>query len=299
MVHKRSAGFSRQWGRLSSRPVALYATVALFVVCFLCTGSAQAQDNYEIQVYSSDTVPKNNTMVELHSNFTAKGSQELENGVYPTNRTEHETLEITRGVSDWAEVGFYLFTAVGADHGWDWVGDHIRPRVRVPDSWHLPVGLSLSGEIGYQRPVYSADTWTLELRPIIDKKFGRWYASFNPTLERSLRGINEKKGFEFSPNAKISYDFRKWIAGGLEYYGAVGPLSGFDHLRETEQQFFPAVDLNVSPRWEINFGVGLGVTSSTDRLILKAIIGRRFGRAPEDEVPGTKGNMSTTGKERG
>jgi hypothetical protein len=36
------------------------------------------------------------------------------------------------------------------------------------------------------------------------------------------------------------------------------------------------VDLNVSPDWEINFGVGWGATRSTDHLIIKAIIGRRF-----------------------
>jgi len=35
-------------------------------------------------------------------------------------------------------------------------------------------------------------------------------------------------------------------------------------------------DLNVSPLWEINIGVGLGVTAATDHLIVKGIIGRRF-----------------------
>jgi hypothetical protein len=34
---------------------------------------ANAQDNYEIQVYSSDTVPANTTMVEIHSKFTVDG----------------------------------------------------------------------------------------------------------------------------------------------------------------------------------------------------------------------------------
>jgi len=43
-----------------------------------------------------------------------------------------------------------------------------------------------------------------------------------------------------------------------------------------QQQFFPSIDLNVSPEWELNFGVGVGVTRSTDHLIIKGIIGRRF-----------------------
>jgi len=61
-----------------------------------------------------------------------------------------------------------------------------------------------------------------------------------------------------------------------QVYGAVGPVSGFDHLREQEHQFVPAIDLNVSPKWEFNFGVGVGVTPSTDHLLIKMIVGRRF-----------------------
>ena len=34
-----------------------------------------AQDNYEIQVYGSDLVAPDHTMVELHSNFTVEGSK--------------------------------------------------------------------------------------------------------------------------------------------------------------------------------------------------------------------------------
>jgi hypothetical protein len=51
---------------------------------------------------------------------------------------------------------------------------------------------------------------------------------------------------------------------------------GFDPLAEQQQQFFPAIDLNVAPEWELNFGVGWGITRSTDHLIIKAIVGRRF-----------------------
>lgn len=39
----------------------------------------------------------------------------------------------------------------------------------APASWHLPVGISLSAEVGYQRPEYSDQTWSVEVRPIIDK----------------------------------------------------------------------------------------------------------------------------------
>jgi hypothetical protein len=119
---------------------------------------ASGQDNYEIQVYGSETVEAGHTMVELHSNFTIEGTKQITDGVYPTNHAEHETVEITHGFNDWFEVGFYIFTSARSGQGWQWVGDHIRPRVRVPEKWHWPVGVSLSNEVGYQRRQFSTDT---------------------------------------------------------------------------------------------------------------------------------------------
>jgi hypothetical protein len=257
----------------------MIAKIALLLVALpvlLCPAHLRAQDNYEIQVYGSETVEPGSTMVEFHTNFAVQGEKNVVNGVRPTNHAVHETIEITRGWNSWFETGFYIFTSARSSDGWDWVGDHIRPRVRVPEKWHWPVGLSLSNEIGYQRRQFSEDTWTWEMRPIIDKKLGRWYLSFNPTIDKSLHGVNVNQGFEFSPNAKVAFDFSKVIAGGLEYYGALGPIGSFDPVADQQQQIFPSVDLNVSPDWEINFGVGWGLTGSTDHLIIKGIIGRRF-----------------------
>ncbi len=250
---------------------------AVLLIAFVFPASlALAQDNYEIQVYGADTVEPGSTMVEFHTNFTAQGSTTAVDGLSPTNHAIHETVEITHGFNDWFETGFYMFTSARSGDGWDWVGDHIRPRFRIPEKWGWPVGVSLSNEIGYQRPKFSEDTWTWEMRPIVDKKIGGWYLAFNPTIEKALHGRNVEQGFEFSPNAKVSYDFTRVITAGLEYYGAVGPILGFDPLAEQQQQFFPSIDLNVAPEWELNFGVGWGVTRSTDHLIIKAIVGRRF-----------------------
>jgi hypothetical protein len=243
--------------------------IFLPIVCLAAV--AHAQDNYEIQVYGSDTVPPGSTMVELHSNFTANGSKTVEDGVRPSNHAQHETLEITQGFNNWFETGFYVFTSIQPDGGWQWVGDHIRPRVRIPKSWHWPVGVSLSNEIRYQRRAFSPDTWSWEIRPIVDKKIRRWYLSFNPTLDRSFHGENVNKGVAFSPNAS---------------------LNGFDPLKDQEQQFFPSIDLDLAPQWEFNFGVGVGVTGATDHLIIKCILGRRFSWRHDHA---SKAKTSTTG----
>ena len=249
--------------------------LALGATAIFCV-SLPAQDNYEIQVYPSETLAPGHTMVELHSNFTVSGSKEVSNGVLPTEHAFHETLEITQGWNEWLETGFYVFTSINRGYGYQWVGDHIRPRVRAPESWHLPVGLSLSAEFGYQRAAFSEDTWTLELRPIIDKQLGKWYLSFNPTVDRSFHGPGISQGVVFSPNFKAGYDVNKRVNVGLEYYGSLGPITGFDPLREQQQQILPAMDLNLGPNWEFNFGIGVGVTRSTDHLLIKMILGRRF-----------------------
>jgi len=254
----------------------LRLVIPVSIVFFMLLSAASAQDNYEIQVYSSEMGPPGSTMVELHSNFTVLGSTTVKDGVNPTQHSMHETLEITHGFTDWFETGFYVFSSIQPDGGWQWVGDHIRPRFTVPESWHWPVGLSLAQEFGYQQRRFSEDTWTWEIRPIIDKKVERWYLAFNPTFDRALHGEGVKHGFEFSPNAKVSFDFTKKIAGGLEYYGSLGPIPDFNSLQHQHHQLFPTIDLDVSPKWELNFGVGYDATNPSDRLIVKFILGRRF-----------------------
>jgi len=59
----------------------------------------------------------------------------------------------------------------------------------------------------------SSDTWTLEIRPIIDKKIGSWYLAFNLSLALSFQGENANRGPDFNPSLKVSYDITPRIAG--------------------------------------------------------------------------------------
>lgn len=261
--------------QISKRSFALGAYVSAFFA-FTALVQARGQDSYEIQVYPSETVEAGGTMLELHSNYTPDGEREKVNGVFPSHRALHETVEITHGWTPWFETGFYLFTSVQPGAGWEWVGDHIRPRVRVPEEWHWPVGVSLSTEFGFQRRAFSEDTWTWELRPIIDKQIGRWYFALNPSLEKAVHGLNSSRGWEFAPSGKIAYDLTKVVSVGVEYYSGLGQMTHFSKWNDQQHQIFPVIDLNFSPQWEFNFGVGFGLSKSTDGVIVKLILGRRF-----------------------
>ena len=215
-------------------------------------------------------------MVELHSNFTFEGSKTPVDGVRPDEHALHETLEVTQGFTPWFELGYYLFTSYRASEGFQWVGSHLRPRVSIPVAWQWPVGVSLSMELGYQRPAYAPDTWTWEIRPIVDKQMGRWYVAVNPAVDRSFHGASVSKGVTFAPDGKVSYDVNKRVTLGFEYYSDLGAISGFDPVHDQVQAVFPALDLNLGPDWEFNFAPGIGMTGGTDHLLVKMIIGRRF-----------------------
>jgi hypothetical protein len=237
---------------------------------------AQAQDSYEIQVYGAELIPVRRTMVEFHTNFTPAGTRETINGIQPTYHVWHETLEITHGFLDWLEVGAYAFTSIREADGWRYVGSHLRPRVTVPESWHWPVGVSLSQEIGFQYRYFAPDLWTWEIRPIVDQQIGRAYWAVNVAFERALTGEGAHAGFDLSPAAKFSFDVTRTVGVGLEYYGSLGPLRNFDPLQSQQHQIFPVLDLDFSPNWEFDLGVGIGLTRATDRAIVKLIVGYRF-----------------------
>jgi len=89
-----------------------------------------------------------------------------------------------------------------------------------------------------------------------------------------LAGINQ--GLSLPPSVKISYDFTRVVSGGSEYYANFGRFDHFVSTSDQRRQIFVVSDLNVSPLWEINIGVGIGTTTATDRPIVNVILGRRF-----------------------
>ena len=246
--------------------------LAAFLIITVC---ACAQDNYEIQVYGSETQQKHSTMFELHSNYTFSGQKNILDGVLPTYHSLHETLEITNGITDNFEIGFYLFTNYTPKYGYSIVGSHIRPRIMAPDKWKLPVGLSLSLEVGYQKPQYATETWSIEVRPIIDKQWSRLYLSFNPTFGIALKSAYENGVPAFEPNIKAAYTFFKNASLGIEYYGEMGAINNFESFSQQAHAIFAAVDMLNNKNWELNAGAGFGLTPATDGFIFKIIVGRR------------------------
>jgi len=89
------------------------------------------------------TVHKQHQKGILFLNFTAIypcWEQAIFRYIFPSDKIVHETLEITHGFSDIFEMVFIFSMPLAAMEETGYAGSHIRPRVRIPESWNLPVG---------------------------------------------------------------------------------------------------------------------------------------------------------------
>jgi hypothetical protein len=263
--------------RSAVRSIARVVAVVAAMLTLASASSAHAQDLFEIQVYPYLTVPKGRTMVEVHANHFTTGTLETPPGEFPLDRQSHATLEVTHGFTNYFECAGYLVTAAHVPgEGTQVVGARIRPRMRFRETPNLFFNISLSAEFGFQSSEFEANTRTLEIRPILEHEDGRLYLSINPVVAKALKGPDADSGPEFEPSVKFAWNVTKIIAAGVEYYAAPGAITHFEPRREQWHLIVPTIDLEVSPDWELNFGVGRGLTGATANWVVKSIIGYSF-----------------------
>jgi hypothetical protein len=257
----------------------LYRSIpaALFVSLFVFAAPAPAQDLFEIQVYPYETVEPGRTMTELHTNYFPSGTIDAPPGEYPLNHQSHLTLEVTHGFTKYFECAGYLVTAPHVPgYGSEFAGVRVRPRFRFRETPNLFFNIGISFELGFNQPEFEANTRTLEIRPILEHEQGRFYLSINPDLSKALKGPDSDEGFEFEPGVKVAWKVSPVVAAGMEYYGAMGALTHFEARTDQRHMIFPTVDLEVSPDWEFNFGVGRGLTDASQHWVFKSIVGYKF-----------------------
>lgn len=250
--------------------------LAGFGLFLLPSFPARAQDPFEIQVYEYVTTPPGKWNLETHFNHTLRGTKLAEGAVAASQGQTHLTFELTRGITEVFELAGYLAFARLPGEGPDFAAWRIRPRVRAPERWHLPVGLSLSLEVAFPRDAYDTEDATLEVRPIIERTFGRLAIDLNPVIGRSLKGPGTSDGWDFEPGARIGLTVHRKIDLSVEYYGSLGPVDDFLPAGEQVHQFFTGGDLQLRENMVLNLGLGLGATSAGNRTVMKARLGWLF-----------------------
>jgi len=242
----------------------------------LLASPAVAQDAFEIQVYEYPTVPPGRWNLETHLNHVLKGSTVATGGVAATDGQTHLTFELTRGLTPVFELAGYLVLAYLPDGGAEFGGWRVRPRVRAPESWGLPVGLSLAIEVGFPRPLFDENTATLEVRPIIEKVVGRFQLDLNPVIGRVLDGPGSSDGWDLEPGARLGVGVTSRIDLSVEYYGSLGSPTDFLPADQQVHQFFFGGDILLRENVVSNVGVGVAATDAGNQLVLKARLGWMF-----------------------
>lgn len=260
----------RQHG-LGRRLPALGAVTALAVL--LTTRRAAAVDPFEIQVYDATANSPGAPGIELHVNRVFDGVRTALPPELPMHHQTHFTLEPSLGVLPFLELGGYFQTALNADGSFDYAGTKLRAKLVTPPGWHEHLRLGLNTELSLLPERYDKNRWGGEIRPIVAWENERWLFAVNPIVGLPLGPPDASDGPTFEPAAMAKMKVEKVVAFGLEYYASLGPISGPSPLDEQEHYLYEAVDLLAVQHFELNAGVGEGLTSASNGFVAKLILG--------------------------
>jgi hypothetical protein len=240
--------------------------MVMLIAGFTIPGRLAAQDPFEIEVYGYRTAARGEWELDTHLNYVARGTSAFDGTVAPSEHQGHLAFELTHGLTDHWEVAAYLLSAYRPGPGFGYAGARVRSRVRVPEAWRLPVGLSLAAELEFSPAAYDESAIGLEIRPIVERRLGRLLLDVDPVLERGLRahGGARTGEWEFEPSARVGFAVSPAVDVSLEYYGKLGEIAA-----DRVHQIYPGVDLKLGEDFEINLGVGFGLTSAGSRIVMK------------------------------
>lgn len=265
--------------RVPRLPAACGTLVALAALG--TASSAGAVDPFEIQVYDGTANAPGVPGLELHLNEWATGHRDATPPELPLHGQFHATLEPSFGVLPWWELGGYLQTSLRADGTFDYAGVKLRSKFVTPDAsaasasdrgrWRFGLNLELS----ILPSTYDHDRWGSEIRPIVAWQSDAWLFVFNPILDQPLAGSDASEGPSFEPALKAARTVGP-IALGLEYYASFGPLGALLPWRQEEHYLYEVVDLLSVEHFELNAGIGEGLTPESAGVVLKVILGYEF-----------------------
>jgi hypothetical protein len=248
--------------------------LAAFCTLAVCR-SARAVDAFEIQVYDGTANDPGQAGLELHLNHVAKGLREAEPPEEPTHRQTHATFEPSFGVTKNWELGGYFQTALLRDGTFAYAGAKLRSKLVTSPSFHPHVRLGLNVELARIPQRFEIDRWGTELRPIAAWENDEWLFAVNPILSFALAG-KDAGSPSFEPAAAAYKKVRGLVSFGVEYYGSLGKPWDPSPRSEQLHYLYGVGNLIAFDAWELNVGVGGGLTAASNGLVLKAIVGHVF-----------------------
>lgn len=242
---------------------------------------ARATD--EIQVYNAGIAAVGQLTIQQHLNYVALG---LKDPPFPgglvSNHSLNGTPEFAYGVTDWWEVGLYLPFAV-QDHKFLSDAFKLRTLFVTPHADQRDFFYGINLEFSNTTPPFAQTRFTLEVRPIIGVRNADYEFIVNPIIDAGFGKLGE---LDFAPAARLARKVAPDTYLGLEYYADFGEIGNFPKFADQQHTLFLVTDFKLGV-FNVDFGVGYGLTSSSDRWVIKTILGYAF------PVPG---NNSSAGE---
>jgi hypothetical protein len=247
--------------------------VGLFV---LLPATARALDPFEIQVYEGDINQPRQVGLEVHSNIAIPRPDPPGPWTPASESLLRITLEPSFGLLEWWELGAYLQSAfeLGKMRGHAG-GFKLRSKWIVPRRLTGSFIFGLNVEVGRGSAAFLATDWDTEFRPILVWLHGPWMLAANPMIGWALTGPERGLAPDIEPALKARCDTGLGFGVGAEYYAGLGHLGSPAPLGEQEHVVYLIADLVGAP-FDLNLGVGRGVTGSTAAWTFKSILGLGF-----------------------
>jgi len=248
-----------------------YCAALLVLLGVAWSASIRAQTD-EIQVYNAEIAAPGVFNLTVHNNYTPDGrtSPNYPGAIVP-DHTLNGVPEWAYGVTNWFEAGLYLpLYSISGNGAWTFNGFKVRTLFVEPDAADQRFFYGVNFEFSWNTAHWDQSRHTQEIRPIVGWHLGAIDIIVNPILDNSYKGFSR---LDFAPATRVAYNFDKTWALAAEEYDDFGPLRGFYPGSQQQHQLFGVLDYNGKP-WSVEGGVGLGLTSATDHLVLKLILSR-------------------------
>jgi hypothetical protein len=216
----------------------------------------------------------------LHLNYAFIGRKEPDfpGGLIP-NHALQGTGEWACGITDWWEMGFYTPFAVDQNLTPYSNAAKIRQLFVTPHADKREFFYGVNFEFSYAIAAILANQMEHGNPP--DHRLAQNDYEFivNPIVDL---GFGQNGGAEFVPAARFARKLGENLAVGVEYYTDLGPLQNWLPFNEQQYNIYAVVDFK-NGRFDVNAGVGYGLTPGSDRLMAKMIIGTDLTEGTSDK----------------
>jgi hypothetical protein len=240
------------------------------VVCTLAMPRQALAQTDEIQVYDAELAPVGVFNLTWHNNYTPKGLTEPSfPGAIVPNKSWNGVTEWAYGVTPWFEAGLYLpLYSHSTNLGGTYDGFKLRALFAVPHAADRKFFYGANFEFSINQKDWSESHYSSEVRPIIGWHLKPWDIIINPIIDTDYDGW---KNLDFAPAMRVAYNFSEKWALAAEEYADYGPVSSPFTASDQSHMIFGVVD-HTMKFLEFEAGVGIGLTSSTDKVTVKLLL---------------------------